>query len=113
MIAPPMKDQITLMVVKYDEFGKPVVNRNGVAIRVPVQTKARVQHSNKILYSSTGAEVSAVLEIDLPPDVEVRAGDIVNWTDRFGVLITGPIETVSEALSARGQNVWFRTVYTI
>lgn len=112
-LTPPMKDHITLMVKQLDEFGEPVTNRNGVAIRVPVQTKARVQHSTKVIYSTTGVEMNAVLEVDIPPNVEVRSGDIVHWVDRFGVLITSPIEQLSEALSANGEKVWFRTALTI
>lgn len=112
-IMPPMKDNITLMVKKLDEFGKPLLNRNGVAIREPIQTKARVQHSNKVIFSAAGTEITATLEVDIPPDIEVRSGDIVHWVDRFGVLITGPIEQLTEALSANGSTVWFRTAFTV
>lgn len=112
ILAPPMKDWVTIHVIRLDDNGQPVVNRNGVAIRDPVETKARVRQTTKTIFNSAGQEVTATLEIDLPSEVTVYSGDIVEWVDRFGKLVKGPIADLSEALSASGKKIHFRTALT-
>lgn len=113
MLAPPMNDTIKLMVTQYDEAGNVIKDRYGVTKRVESQSIARVQLSSAVIYNSNGEQVNATLEVDFPPETEVRSGDIVEWVDQFGAVVKGPIEKLSEAKSANGKKVWFRTGFTV
>lgn len=112
MPSPPMNDQITLRVVEYGIDGLPVKNKYGVPKRTAIQTRARVKYSTKLIVNRNGDEVNAVLEVTLPPETEVRSGDIVEWVDRFGVPVSGVIETFREVLDFPGNGVYYQKAYT-
>lgn len=111
-LAPPMKDFVVIHVIQLDDLGNPLLNRNGVAIRRPTDSKARVRQTTKTIFNAAGQEVTATLEIDLPSETVVYSGDIVEWVDRFGKLVKGPIADLSETLSASGKKIHFRTALT-
>lgn len=112
MPAPRMEADILLHVVKYDAFGNPEENRNGVAIRVQVPSKARVKYSTERIFTTSGEESTATLEVTLPTETEVHDGDIVEWVDRFGKTVKGPIVKMREVLNPSGEIVWYRKAWT-
>lgn len=112
MAKPPMPDNITLNVVDYDANGVAVKDKYGVEKRRIVQSKARVKKTTELITNRNGDEVQAVLALSLPAETEVHTGDIVTWVDRFGVAITGPIETLSEVKNYSGTVVYYTKAYT-
>lgn len=111
MAKPPMPDKIKLHVIKYGADGLPLENRYGVEEREAVDTNARVKYTNAQVFTTSGDETTAVLELSLPPDQAVRAGDIVEWVDRFGVTVKEPILSLKEVLSYNGKVVYYRKAW--
>lgn len=108
---PPMPDTVKLHVVQYGPDGTPLENRYGVQIRTMVESKARVKYTDAQVFTTTGDEAAAVLEIAFPPDTQIMAGDLVEWVDRFGVTVKEPILTTKEILNYSGKLVYFRKAW--
>lgn len=111
MPAPPMNQDIILHIPRLVN-GKPVLNRNGQVIRDPIESKARVKLSGEHIITDSGERKDAVLELRTPPELPIQTGDIVEWTDEFGRLWTGPIEKTGEVRNYSGEVVYFRKAWT-
>lgn len=111
MAKPPMPDDITLHVPQLDDNGEPLKNRYGQAILTQRSSKARVKYTAERIFTATGSEAQAVLEMSLPPETEVHSGDIVEWVDRFGVTVKEPIVQLKEILNYSGTVVYYRKAW--
>lgn len=111
MPKPPMSDVITVLEPIVGSDGKPVKDEYSRFKYNERLTKARVQHTTKVVRGTNGQEVQALLVIDIPADVKVAYGYEIRWTDRFNQLVKGSIVGIDEALNFTGNKVYFRTVY--
>jgi hypothetical protein len=111
MPKPPMSDVITVLEPIVGSDGKPLKDSYGRFKYNERITKARVQHTTKVVRDSQGQEMQALLVIDLPPDVKVGYGYEIRWLDRFKQLVKGAIIGIDEVLNFTGNKVYFRTVY--
>lgn len=110
---PPMNDAIVLHVIQYDEYGNPKTDRNGRPERGPIQSAARVKLTAERIFSTSGEEEQATLEISLPPETPVADGDIVEWVDQFQRLHSGPIRLIKDVLNYNGLEVYYRKAWTV
>lgn len=111
MARPPMKDTIKLHIVTRDEEGNVLEDKYGKAKRHTITTKARVKYSSERVFTPEGEEITAVLALSLPPDVEIHTGDLVEWVDRFKVTVIEPIYTFSEVLNYGGDVCYYRKAW--
>lgn len=108
MARPPMNDTITLHQTIYDENGQPKKTAHGQEMRQTIQSKARVKYTDKVTYSATGEETSAVLELRIPSETTIHSGDIVEWIDRSGKKVREPLGEIDEVLNYAGTVVYYR-----
>lgn len=112
MAKPPMNDTIQLHSVEMDPAtGEPKLSRSGQATRTITESAARVKYTAERVYNSKGEEREATLELSLPPETRILAGDIVEWVDRFGITVKEPVISVKELLSYNGKVVYYRKAW--
>lgn len=110
---PPMNDQITLLIIEKDPVtGAVLKDRNGRPIRAPIPSIARVKRTSARIFTTSGEETQAVLELALPPELDVQDGDVVEWTDRFGHKFSGPIASLKDVLNFGGNEVYYVRAWT-
>lgn len=113
MARPPMNQSLTLHVTQLDPNGEPMKDRNGRPLRLATQLDGvRVKLSADRIFSKSGDETQAVMEIAFPPEVNVQDGDVVEWADQFGKVHRGPIEKIKEVLNYGGDVVYYRKAWT-
>jgi hypothetical protein len=110
MPKPPMKDDITVLQPILSNGGKPIKDDYGRPKFKDVPSKARIQHTTKIVRNSNGQEVQALLSIDLPQSVKVDYGYEIKWINRFDELVRGRVLSINETLNYTGNKVYFRSV---
>jgi hypothetical protein len=99
-----MKDIVTVYAPtgEKDQYGRPVLS--------PVQTKARVQFSTRLIRGTDGQEYETSLEVDLPSNVAVKHGTEIEYSDAFNGT-KGKVIAMNESTNLAGNKVYFRTVY--
>ena len=107
---PPMRQQVTVKTPALDGQGNPVTDDYGKPQLDSQTTKARVQHSTKLVTDQQGQEFQTMLEVDLPPDVPITYGTEITYTDLMGQTSTGKVRTMEESTNLAGSKVFFRTV---
>lgn len=87
----------------YDKYQRPQITRH--------ESVARVQRKSQIVRDAQGTERRVSLEIDLPPEVDPKAGTEISFELADGREDTGTIITKDEAVNLAGNRVYYRTVY--
>ncbi|MCP3026606.1 hypothetical protein [Halobacillus sp. A5] len=111
MPKPPMNDTITLLVPTVDDEGQTIKDKHGRPITERKSTDARVQYTAKVTRNNEATANDSFLVIDLPPETEIEDDYTIEWTNRFGKVIKGPVEGIEEVLNYGGTIVYFRKVY--
>lgn len=111
VIAPPMRHEIKLLIIQLDPNGLPLYDRNGREIRVETVSRARVKYSGEHIFTTSGNETVAALEMRVPHTLMVSEGDEVHWTDPFMRIIKGKVAKVEDVLNYPGI-VQYRKVWT-
>ncbi len=110
---PPMREKITLYQTIFDENGDPIKDEYGRSKTNPVESKARVIFSTRVVQGSDGRQYETSLEVDLPADLTVNYGDELEYVPflGLGVKTKGLVRAMSESTNLAGNKVYFRTVY--
>jgi hypothetical protein len=110
MPKPPMNDTVTILKPILGDDGKPIKDDHGRFQFNPVNSKARVQHTTKVIGDSDGQQHQALLSVDFPPETEIGYGYDLQWNDRFNQIIKGTVLSIDETLNYTGNKVYFRSV---
>ena len=110
-IAPPMKERIKLFIKALDVDGNPLYDRNGRELTMETETRARVKYSGEHIFTSSGNETVAALELRIPADVMISEGDGVHWLDPFSRLVVGKIAKIEDVKNFPGV-VQYRKAWT-
>lgn len=109
---PAMRQSATISRAVFGTDGKPKLDRFGKPLVEKVPTKARVRTITKLIRTAAGNEHDSFVEIDVPHDVAVRAGETVDYIKIDGTSGSGQIVEVSESVNLTASRVWFRTLHT-
>ena len=107
MLKPPMHNDVVL--VSRDMTQPP--DRHGKRPEKRLPIKARVQVGAKYIRAKDGTMKKAQLEVDLPAEVILTDGDLIEAKDNQGTWHTGLIIRVDEATNFSGNRTLWRTVY--
>lgn len=108
-----MNDELTLKIIGRDANGVVLKDRNGRPLRIDQHVPScRVKLTADRIFTTTGEETQATLEIAFPPEVNVQDGDEVAWTDMFGKVHSGNIAKLKDVLNFSGTVVYYRKAWT-
>lgn len=104
---PPMRNKVTVHVTILDDEGQPISNKYGKPKTKPITSKARVQFKSQLIRDAEGREKKVSLEIDLPNNIYVQDGTVIE----YGKEDSGTVVAKEEAINLAGSKVYYRTVY--
>ncbi|WP_251525394.1 hypothetical protein [Metabacillus litoralis] len=95
-----MKQKVAIMTPtgEKDKYGRPILQ--------PIDSKARVQFSTRLIQGTDGQQHETSLEVDLPSGVSVQYGTEIEYKGTKGKVIA-----MNESTNLSGNKVFFRTVY--
>lgn len=103
---------LTLLKQRLDEKGNPVTDNYGKPVTQPVAVmQARIRRSTKFIQGKNGQTHQCILEIDLPPEMNVKEGDGTEYHPPDATFVKGKVISVNEALNLAGNRVYYRTIY--
>lgn len=109
---PAMRQTATINRALIGADGKPQLDRFGKPLTEKIPTKASVRTVTKLIRTASGTEHDSFVEIDVPPEVVVRAGDKVDYVKIDGSKGSGQVIEVAESVNLTISRVWFRTLHT-
>jgi hypothetical protein len=107
MFKPPMNNEA--IVISRDMTKPP--DRHGKRPEKRQPTAARVQVGSKHIRVTDGSFKLSTLEVDLPPEIILTDGDMIEAKDNHGQWHTSQIMRIDESTNFAGNRTIFRTVY--
>lgn len=104
---PPMRNKA---IISIEDRTKPP-DRYGKYPIIETEVQARVKHSTEFVRTSSGTEIESKLEVDLPPEINLKDGQTIKAQDNFGEWHTAVIMSIDEATNFAGNRVLYRTCY--